>query len=185
MNGLPNTRKPMPMKKLALAACLIVYQSAQLYAQASQAWDAQPLGATPQTSASVLEEADNQRAAAVKLFGESKYDAAVAAAKRAAELFEQADGGESAETAKALSLLAYYYDFTGQVNQAEPLFRRAVSIWEKKHGAESVDYFDALRRYASLLHRKKRDDAAEKFGRRASELGARLKVWEHATAKTG
>jgi TonB family protein len=212
-----------------------------------------PGQAQDQSPAPGLDEAGRQHALAVRLFNEKKYDEALAAAKRAAELREkslgaehaatraslynlaqvyaakgdygaalkvlqrllpiyekvsqpggedvfraleqiavfsfrarklgdaekaykrnlelrEAAGGDTPQTARALASLASFYHFTGRPDQAKPLYRRAVSIWEKGAAAPPPDYMTTVERYSCLLRKDDRDAEADELGSRAAEL---------------
>ncbi|MFL6227307.1 MAG: TonB family protein [Pyrinomonadaceae bacterium] len=127
------------------------------------------------TAQQELDEATRQHSLAVALFDQKKYDEALTAAKSAVDLRERAEGRDSTLLAGDLYLLASYYQFTGKSDQAEPLYRRAISIWEKaKKFAYPSEHIIALERYACLKRADRQDEEAGKFGSRASELIARL-----------
>jgi tetratricopeptide (TPR) repeat protein len=74
---------------------------------------------------------------AAALFKQGELDDAMASAKRAAELREKVEGRDSASAAQAILLLADIDRLMGHGDQAEPLYRRAISVLEKKPDEQS------------------------------------------------
>jgi tetratricopeptide (TPR) repeat protein len=170
------------MVRMRRGLLFLILASSLAVGQAKQSPQAQPPSKTTSQKGVESAEADQQYALAVTLFNDKKVDEAITAAKRAAELREKTDGRDSPQTAKALWLLASYYNFKGRKEQAEPLYQRAISIWEKNPSTEPSDHVTALEEYACLLQKNEREDEAEKFGRRANALIWRLNVEADSSA---
>ena len=73
--------------------------------------------------------------------------------------------------ARSLIDLALLYDNQGQYAKAEPLYQRALAIWEKALGPEHPELLKSLENYAVLLRdigRPKEAEALEKLVRKQS-----------------
>jgi tetratricopeptide (TPR) repeat protein len=116
------------------------------------------------------DEVYQQYESALALFKQEKYEEALTVAKRVVEMREKSDGRDSPLTAQALMLLASINRLSGHGEKAEPLYKRAIAIWEKRSDAAQSDYVNALEGYSCLLRRASHDEDAEKYGRRAREL---------------
>ena len=64
-----------------------------------------------------------------------KYDRGVVVAKKALEVAEQNVGPDHPSVAASLNNLAELYRTQGHYAQTEPLYKRAMGIWEKALGA--------------------------------------------------
>ncbi len=67
--------------------------------------------------------------------------------------------------------MALIYDAQGRYGEAEPLYKRALAIWEKALGPEHPDVAKSLANYAALLRETDRDVAAEMLEARATGPG--------------
>lgn len=84
------------------------------------------------------EEAARLNAEVVRLLGAGKYEEALPLARRLVELRERAPGGEHPLVARALYNLAAVYAGQGRLQEAEPLFKRALSVLEKGEPASDL-----------------------------------------------
>ena len=75
--------------------------------------------------------------------------------------------------ATSLNRLAALYYSQGKYNEAEPLYRRALSIWEKALGPEHPDVATVLENYALLLRKTNREAQAEELEARARAIRAK------------
>ncbi len=107
----------------------------------------------------------NDAAKAYRQEDYAKAERLLLAALEEAEKF----GEQDPRFATSLNNLAVLYDDRGKYDQAEPLYQRALAIWEKTLGPEHLDFATALENYAELLHKIGRDDEAE-------EIEARVKA---------
>jgi tetratricopeptide (TPR) repeat protein len=64
------------------------------------------------------------------------------------------------DTANSLNNLAGLYDSQGKFQEAEPLYRQALSIFEQKLGAQHPHTQTVRGNYASLLRKLGRDEEA-------------------------
>jgi tetratricopeptide (TPR) repeat protein len=69
-------------------------------------------------------------------------------------------GAEHPDTADGLSCLADLYSRQGKDEQAEPLYRRALAIFEQQLGAEHPLMANALQGLAELYHQQGKDEQA-------------------------
>jgi tetratricopeptide (TPR) repeat protein len=74
--------------------------------------------------------------------------------------------------ATSLNNLAVLYRDQGRYAQAEPLFQRALAIWEKALGPEHPNVATALENYARLFREMKRGAAARELEARAQAIRA-------------
>ena len=105
------------MNKALLTLCLLACLAAPLRAQGGDA--------------AARAEIEGLNKAVVKLFGERKFDEALGPAKRALSLSEKAFGDRDELAAVSLNNLAKVYAATGRPGDAEKLYRRALSAYEK------------------------------------------------------
>ena len=82
-------------------------------------------------------------------------------------------GAEHRDVANSLNNLAELYRAQGNYAQAEPLYQRALTIWEKALGPEHPQVATVLENYAALLHKLNRDAEAEKMEARAQAIRAK------------
>ena len=92
------------------------------------------------------------------------------AALKEAEKF----GGQDPRLATSLNNLAELYRVQGQYAEAEPLYRRALAIWEKALGPEHPDVAAGLNNLAELYRAQGQYAEAEPLFQRA------LAIWEKA-----
>ncbi len=100
---------------------------------------------------------------------QGRYDEAkelFLAALEEAEKFEDQD----IRLATTLNELAYLYFTQGEYTEAEPLYQRALSIYEKAWGPEHPDVAMTLENYAALLREMDRNAEAEKLEERARAI---------------
>jgi TonB family protein len=124
-----------------------------------------PVGADADTA-----EAGRLHALAVRLFNEKKYDEALVAAKRAAELREKSLGAEHFSTRASLNNLAQVYIAKGDYGEALKILQRLLPIYEKVLKPGSAEVFKALEQIAVLSLRERRPGDAEKAYKRNLEL---------------
>ena len=74
--------------------------------------------------------------------------------------------------AAVLNNLAGLYRTQGQYAQAEPLYKRALAIWEKALGPDHPDVATSLESLAALYRATKRDEGAETLEQRAARIRA-------------
>jgi tetratricopeptide (TPR) repeat protein len=107
--------------------------------------------------------------AGAKAYQEGRYAEAekswVAAAKEA-----EAFGPEDPRLATSLNNLALLYHARGRYAEAEPLYRRALAIWEKAQGSDHPDVATAVNNLAELYLARGRYVDAEPLLRRALAL---------------
>ena len=73
----------------------------------------------------------------------------------------------------SLNNLALLYRAQGKYTEAEPLFRRALAVWEKALGPEHPNVAMALENYAALLRKTNRAAEAAKLEARAQAIRAK------------
>jgi tetratricopeptide (TPR) repeat protein len=73
----------------------------------------------------------------------------------------------------SLYSLASFYEQQGEFDKAEEQYKRALSIKEKVSGPNHPDVAIILNKYAALLRHAHRDEEADHFSRRASEITAK------------
>src|SRR5262245_15259646 len=71
-----------------------------------------------------------------KLYDEGKYAEAIPLAQQYVAITRQRNGEESMEFGTAISWLAAVYQAQGRYAFAEPLYERALAIWEKALGPD-------------------------------------------------
>lgn len=70
-------------------------------------------------------------------------------------------------------LLGQIYARQGKYAQAEPLYQRALAIYEKTLGPQHPDVADVLEDYARLLRETGRNEEGQQMEQRATEIRAR------------
>jgi tetratricopeptide (TPR) repeat protein len=90
--------------------------------------------------------------------------------EEAAKIFEQV--GNQAGFSRTLNNLAALYYAQGKYEQAEPLYQRALTIWEKQLGPEHSDTATSLNNLAELYRTQGKYEQAEPLYQRA------LAIWE-------
>ena len=81
--------------------------------------------------------------------------------------------GDDPRLATSLNNLAELYRAQGKYAQAEPLYQRALAIWQKALGPEHPQVAMVLENYAALLHWLNRDAEADKMEARAQAIRAK------------
>ncbi len=74
--------------------------------------------------------------------------------------------------AASLNNLAELYRAQGQYAQAEPLYKRALVVFEKALGPDHPDVATSLNNLAALYRATKRDEEAETLEQRAARIRA-------------
>ncbi len=69
-----------------------------------------------------------------------------------------------------LNNLAALYEAQGRYAEAEPLYKRALAIWEKALGPEHPSLANSLENYAALLRKSERTSEADKMEARAKAI---------------
>jgi tetratricopeptide (TPR) repeat protein len=85
---------------------------------------------------------------------------------------ENALGPNHPDLAIDLNNLALLYDTQAQYAQAEPLYKRALAIWEKALGPDHPSVATGLENLAVLNRATKRDEEAEILEQRAARIRA-------------
>lgn len=84
--------------------------------------------------------------------------------KRALAINEIALGGEHPRVAGSISLLAEFYQFTGELKKAEPLYKRLLAIREKSSSPTATGKLrETADQYGCLLRKLQRDDEAKEL----------------------
>ena len=126
---------------------------------------------------------DNLNKAAIKAYKQADYAEAEKLAKlalREAGKF----GGKDPRFAISLNNLALAYDAQGKYAQAEPLYLRALAIWEKALGPEHPDVAQSLNNLAALYDNQGKYAQAEPLYRRALVVLTRAVGPEHPDVAT-
>ena len=71
-------------------------------------------------------------------------------------------GDDHAAVAASLNTLAIQFDNSGNFDEAEPLYREALTRWEGMYGRSHLNVGITCSRLGTLLHRRGDDEAAEK-----------------------
>ncbi len=111
-------------------------------------------------------------AAGIEAYQRSDYAEAekqLGAALKEAEGF----GPQDSRLAKSLNNLARLHNAQGKYAEAEPLYKRALAIWEKALGDEHHLVAKALVNYAALLRKIGRTAEATKMEARAGAIWAK------------
>ena len=88
---------------------------------------------------------------------------------------EKALGPVHPNVATSLNNLAALYQTQGNYAQAEPLYKRALAIWEKALGPVHPNVATILEGYSDLLRKLDRGVQAEKMEARAKAIRAKQK----------
>jgi CHAT domain-containing protein/Tfp pilus assembly protein PilF len=109
-------------------------------------------GAPPpeKARAEAVAEATRLMAEVERLYGQGKYDDALALAQRALGIREKALGPDHLDVAQSLNDLAVLYDQKADYPRAEALYVRALGIREKALGPDHVDVAESLHNLALL-----------------------------------
>jgi len=121
-----------------------------------------------------------------RLMAARKYTEAITAGERAMEMQEQALGADHPDLALTLYNLASLYLKRAMLNRqpadyarAEPLFNRAVTIWEKEVGAETHALLNPLNQWAEVYKQTGKYPPAEALYLRVINLREKLLGPEH------
>ncbi len=82
-------------------------------------------------------------------------------------------GPQDPRLATTLNNLGEVYRAQAKYAEAEPLYMRAMAIYEKTLGPEHPDVAQSLENYAALLRKTGRDDEAVKLEARAKAIRAK------------
>jgi tetratricopeptide (TPR) repeat protein len=80
--------------------------------------------------------------------------------QQALHIWEQALGKEHPQVAYPLNGLAYLYEQQGKYAEAEPLYQRALHVWEQAYGPGHPLTRTAVKNYAILLRKLRRETEA-------------------------
>ncbi|NJN73426.1 MAG: tetratricopeptide repeat protein [Limnothrix sp. RL_2_0] len=108
-------------------------------------------------------------------------------AKRAINCFEKAldfPEQDPLDEAYRLGELGYVHDFLGHYSEAEPLYRRSLSIREKQLGADHPDVASSLNNLAALYDSQGKYAEAEPLYRRAVEIAEKSLGVDHPSTQT-
>jgi tetratricopeptide (TPR) repeat protein len=85
---------------------------------------------------------------------------------------EKALGPDHPDVAMSLNNIASHYSMHGDYTKAEPLYKRALSIWEKAFGPDHPDMATCLENVADLYRNTERVAEAEQLEERAAKIRA-------------
>ncbi|HEX7318674.1 MAG TPA: tetratricopeptide repeat protein [Pyrinomonadaceae bacterium] len=154
------------MNKTLLTLCLLACLVAQSRAQ----------GGDPAARAEI----EGLNKTVVKLFGERKFEEALEPAKRAQSLSEKTFGDRDELAAVSLNNLAKVYAATGRAGDAEKLYRRALSIYEKLFAPDDLRGAPVLDSLGFLAMTVGQDpDRAAVLFKRALEIRVKALGGEH------
>jgi tetratricopeptide (TPR) repeat protein len=88
------------------------------------------------------------------------------------KMIDWCEGNEDPQFAFSLNQLAILYNSQGKYNEAEPLYRRSLSIREKQLGENHPDFAQSLNNLADLYYSQGKYEEAELLYRRS------LSIWE-------
>jgi len=106
------------------------------------------------------------------LHGEGQAARAEPVLRRSLALFEESEGIDASDTAKAANNLATVYSDTGQYEQAEKQLNVALSFYQKHLGSFPVAFATSLRNMFVVLMAQKRMAEAESYLARAVAIGS-------------
>jgi len=131
-------------------------------------------------------ESINRRALAIfeKVLGTEHPDTVLARNNLAAILQRKPDQEETLEFANSLTQRASDLLNAGELDKAEPLFRRALAIYEKVLGSEHFNTAAALNNLAGLLYHKGDYDSSEPLYRRALAIYEKVLGVDHLDTVT-
>jgi tetratricopeptide (TPR) repeat protein len=93
-------------------------------------------------------------------------------------------GPSDLRLATSLNSLAVLHKAQGKYDQAEPLYKRALAIWEKALGPEHPDVATSLNNLAGLYHDQGKYDQAEPLYKRALPIMEKALGPEHRDVAT-
>lgn len=126
-----------------------------------------------------VDEAKKLNAQVVHLYGEGKYDEAIALAKQALAIWERERGQESAEAATTLVNLAELYKAKKNYSEAEGFYRRALKVEEHRLGKENPELAKLLIRLGWMQHVVGQAIEAEGSFKKAVALKEKQRGAEH------
>ena len=103
-----------------------------------------------------------------ELYKNGRYDEAIVIGERLLQLRERVAGRDN--PAELLVRLAALYRATGEFGKAENSYLRAIMIAEKSLGPNHPAVGAALERFACFLRRRGRNDEADSFGKRITDI---------------
>lgn len=155
------------MNKILLTLCLLACLAAPLRAQGGD-------------DAAARAEIEGLNKTVVKLFGERKFEEALEPAKRAVSLCEKRLGDRDELAAVSLNNLAKVYAATGRGGDAEKLYRRALSIYERLFAPDDLKVAPVLDSLGLLALTVGKDPArAAAHFKRALEIRVKALGGEH------
>ena len=104
---------------------------------------------------------------AMQLFGQGKYNEAVAIQEKALALAERVLGPEHPDTLKSVNSLGNLYKAQGRYGEAEPLFKRALAASERVLGPEHPNTLASVASLGALYQAQGRYGEAEPLLKRA------------------
>jgi len=102
-----------------------------------------------------------------KFYGVGNYDAALIEIQNYEAAVRRREGTASRCYAVALNNLALLYDNQGRYAEAEPLYKRALAIWEKALGPDHPEVAMGLNNLGNLYEDQGRYGEAEPLSKRA------------------
>jgi len=149
-----------------------LYNLAELYMVLQKYDDAEPLYERLVKSYQESAPGDIRLAEVLQSLGTAKFltgqhDNTERFFQRALEMTEKAYGPNSQKVAGSASYLAEYYQATGDLKKALPLYQRMFEIAEKHSpNGDSEDFRQARDRYLCVLHKMGQEDLAREVGKR-------------------
>jgi tetratricopeptide (TPR) repeat protein len=107
-------------------------------------------------------------------FKERKYSEAAALYEEAVRVRESDQASDPRVLAQGLTNLATCYAAQGNYAQAEPLYRRALVIFEQAGWSEKPETLSTLELYALLLRKAGRDDESRAISEKAANIRKKL-----------
>ena len=131
-----------------------------------------------------LRRADVLRVQVEQLYQEGKYAEALSRAREVLEIRQMVYGPAHPDGAEAYNTLAVIYQARGNYDAAQPLYVRALAIWEKSLGVEHSNVATVLNNLAALHREQGNHDAAEPLYRRALAIWKKTLGLEHPQVAT-
>ncbi len=133
---------------------------------------------------SELPETEQLKLKALSLWGENKFEEALALLRRVLAIQEKTLEPEKPEIAETLNLLASLYSARGDYSQAEPLYLRSLSIYEKAFNLQHPGAIDSLHALASFYTSVGNYEDAEALYDRALAIHQKLDYPDDLTRNT-
>lgn len=105
-----------------------------------------------------------------KFYSSGRYDEAIVIGERLLQLREKIEGTENPSVSELLVRLAALYRAMGEFGKAENSYLRGIAIREKSLGPNHPAVGAALERFVCFLRRRGRNDEAESFGKRMTDI---------------